>query len=114
MRMQDFMHATPILLALAWCLAPPPTSAFAAAAQEHGPAAALSSAYPSAACGRDLPQQDDSDASEDYERLASSKNPCAVADDNLARAEAEILRPKPPVATAPQRGLGSQVEASVP
>ena len=28
----------------------------------------------------------------------SSKDPCAVADNNLAREEAEILKPKPPAA----------------
>jgi hypothetical protein len=97
------MRLAPILLALTWSLAPPPTSAFAQAAPERGPVAALAAAYPGAACGRDLPQQDDSAASEDYERQASSKDPCAVADDNLAREEAEILKPKPPTAAAPRK-----------
>ena len=100
MRVQDSIHLTPILLALVCLSALAPASASAAAA--HGPVEAISSAYASAVCGGDLPRQDDSEASDDYERLASSKNPCAVADDNLAREEAEILRPKPAAATAPQ------------
>jgi Protein of unknown function (DUF3160) len=102
MRLQDSVRRTPILLALACLLALPPTSALAAAAPEHGPIEAISSADPGASCRRDLPQQNDSEAVDESERLASSKNPCAVADDNLAREEAEILRPKPPAAAAPQ------------
>jgi hypothetical protein len=94
------MRLAPILLALACSLALPP--AFAQAASERGPVAALASTYNGAACGRDLPQQDDSEPSADYERQASSKDPCAVADDNLAREEAEILKPKPPAAAAPR------------
>jgi hypothetical protein len=54
-----------------------------------------------AACGRDQPQQEDAEPSPDEERLVSAKDPCAVADNNLAREEAEILKPKPLVATAP-------------
>jgi hypothetical protein len=93
------MRPAPILLALVWSLAPPPAAAFEAT--PHGPPAALASVYPGAACGRDLPQQDVSETSTDYERLVSAKDPCAVADNNLAREEAAILNPKPPVATAP-------------
>lgn len=73
--MQDTIRLTPTLVALAYLLAPPQTSAFAAAASEHGPVEAISSAYPGAACGRNLQRQDNSEASDDYERLASSKNP---------------------------------------
>ena len=102
MRLQDSVRRTPNLLALACLLALPPTSALAAAAPEHGPIEAISSADPGASCRRDLPQQNDSEAVDESERLASSKNPCAVADDNLAREEAEIVRPKPPAAAAPQ------------
>ena len=51
-------------------------------------------------CGLDLLQQDDRESYEDHERLASSKDPCAVADNNLAREEAEILKSKPPAAAA--------------
>src|SRR5271168_1433752 len=57
---------------------------------------------PDAACGLALSQPEDPDTYEDNERLASSKNPCAVADNNLAREEAEILKPKPPAAAAPR------------
>ena len=96
------MRLAPILLALAWSLALPPTSTFAQAAA-RGPAAALPSAYPRAACGRDLPQQDDSEPSADYERRASSMDPCAVADDHLARDEAAILKPTPPAAAVPRK-----------
>ena len=99
------MRPAPILLALVCLLAPLPTSAFAPsafalAAPADAPVEALSSAYAGAACGRDLPQRDDSERSTDDERLASAKDPCAVADNNLAREEAEILKGKPPVAAA--------------
>ena len=98
MRMQDATRLPLTLLTLVWCLASPPTSAFAASATERGPVAALASTNSGAACGRDQSQQDDPEPSADYGRLASSKSPCAVADDNLAREEAEILKPKPPAA----------------
>lgn len=98
MRMQDATRLPLTLLTLVWCLASPPTSAFAASATERDPVAALSSTDSDAACVRDQLQQDDPEPSADYGRLASSKSPCAVADDNLAREEAEILKPKPPAA----------------
>ena len=68
MRMGDSFRPAPILLALICLLAPLPTSAFAPsafalAAPEDAPVAALSSAYAGAACGRDLPQRDDSERS---------------------------------------------------
>jgi hypothetical protein len=92
-----------LILALAWSLAPHPTAAFAQGAPERGPVVAPASADPGVACRRDLPRQDDPEPSTDYERQASSKDPCAVADDNLARAEAEILKAKPPAAAAPRQ-----------
>ncbi len=95
------MRPAPILLALTCLLAPPPASAFALAVEEDAPVAALSSAYAGAVCGRDLPKQDDSAPAADDDRRASAKDPCAVADNNLARAEAEILKGKPPVPAAP-------------
>ena len=54
-------------------------------------------------CDRKAPQQDDDQLSSDSSRRASSKDPCAVADDNLRRAEAEILQPRPAVAAAPRQ-----------
>src|SRR5262245_20329891 len=95
------MRLAPILLALVCALAPPPTSALAQTTEERGPVAALPSAAAGAACSRDLRQPDDIEASEDYSRQASSKNPCAVADENLSREEAEILKSKPAAAAAP-------------
>jgi hypothetical protein len=67
MRMQDTIRLTPTLVALAYLLVPPQTSAFKAAASEHRPVEAISSA-PGAACGRNLPRQDDSEASEGHLR----------------------------------------------
>src|SRR5690349_17484377 len=87
------------LVALAWSLVLPLTSALAQAVPDRGAIAVLSST-PGAGCGRDQPQQDDSVFPADYERQASSKDPCAVADDNLAREEAEILKSKPPATAA--------------
>jgi hypothetical protein len=87
---------------MAWALTLPPAPAFAQAVPERGPVAALTSVSPGAACSRDLPQQDESEPPTEYERRASAKDPCAVADDNLARDEAEILKPKPPAAAAPR------------
>src|SRR5262245_3622094 len=84
------------LLAMAWALTLPPSPAFAQAARERSPVAALTSVSPGAACSRDLSQQDESEALTEYERRASAKDPCAVADENLARDEAEILKPRPP------------------
>ena len=97
------MRLTPIFLALAWSLATPLTFAFAQPAPERGPVAVLASASDGAACSRQLPQQDDLEPSADYGRRASSKDPCAVADDNLAREEAEVLKPTPPAAVAPRK-----------
>ena len=81
----------------------PLTAAFVPAAPPATlvPVAAGSPAFPDAVCGNDLQPQNDSEPYEDHERLASSNDPCAVADNNLAREEAEVLKPKPPaVATA--------------
>ena len=92
------MRLAPILLALACSLALPQMPASGQAV----PPPALAPASPDAACGRDPPQQEDRQPNWDNERLASSKDPCAVADNNLAREEAEILKPKPPAAAAPR------------
>lgn len=83
------MRLVPILALVAWCLS---TSLSSAVAQATG----------GAACGRDVPREEEVESSEDYGRRVSSKDPCAVADDNLARAEAEILKPQPPVPVTPQ------------
>ena len=91
-----------LIFALAWSLAPHPTAAFAQGAPERAPVAAPASASPGVACSRDLLGQDDPEPSTDYERRASSTDPCAVADANLAREEAEILKAKPPAAAAPR------------
>jgi len=90
------MRLAPFLLAVACALALSQTPASGQSAPV--PAAAASPASRDAACGRDPPQAADRETYEDYERLASSKDPCAVADNNLAREEAEILKPKPPAA----------------
>ncbi len=94
------MRLAPIVFALACSLALPQTPASAQVAPQPVPLVALPTASPGAACDGDLPQPDDSSPSADYERRASSKDPCAVADDNLAREEAEILKLKPPAAAA--------------
>jgi hypothetical protein len=73
------MRLAPILLALACSLALPQMPASGQAVPPPAPASL------DAACGRDRPQQDDRQPEADYERLASSKDPCAVADNNLAR-----------------------------
>ena len=101
MRLAPILLAS-TLLAMPWALTLPPAPAFAQAAPERGPVAALASVSPGAACSRDLPQQDESEPPTEFERRASAKDPCAVADDNLARDEAEILKPKPPAAAAPR------------
>jgi hypothetical protein len=88
-----------LILALACSLAS--HAAFAQGAP--GPAAAPPSASPGVACSRDPLGQDDPEPSTDYGRQASSKNPCTVADDNLARDEAEILKARPPAAAAPRQ-----------
>jgi hypothetical protein len=98
MRVQHSIRLTPTLLTLVCLLALAPASASAAA--EHGPLDTISSTSPGTQCGGDLPPQNDAAAGDDTERVTSSKNPCAVADNNLARDEAEILRPKPPAAAA--------------
>jgi hypothetical protein len=95
------MRAAPILLALALSFAPPLTRGFAQPAPERAAAAPVASPADGAACSRQPPQEeDDFDPSLDYSRRASSKDPCAVADDNLARDEAEILAAKPAAAAA--------------
>jgi hypothetical protein len=101
MRLQAPIRPTLALLAFVCLLLPAPLPASAATAPDHGPVV-IASADPGVMCSRDLPPQDDSEAADDSERLASSNNPCAVADDNLAHDEAEILRPKQPAAPAPQ------------
>ena len=58
---------------------------------------------PSTACNRDPLPQDDPEPSTDYGRRATAKDPCAVADENLAREEAEILKAKPAAAAAPRQ-----------
>ncbi len=93
------MRCAPILLAFACALAPlsPPASA-----QVEPPVtvAAPPTVSPGAACGGERAPADASGTEPDDKRRASSKDPCAVADDNLARDEAEILKPKPPAAAA--------------
>lgn len=81
-----------LVLAVAWSLAPLGTPAFAQAAPP--------SVSPGAACTRDpFQQQNDGETSfPDDERRISSKNPCDVADENLARDEAEILKGRTPAA----------------
>jgi Protein of unknown function (DUF3160) len=99
MWMHDATRLPPILLAMALWSIPLTMATSAAALLEGGPIAAQSSTSPSPACGGALQQTDDFDASADYRRLASSKNPCGVADDNLARDEVEILKAKPSAPT---------------
>jgi hypothetical protein len=55
------------------------------------------------ACGGDLSQPLEPEAAADTGRRVSSKDPCAIADSNLARDEAEILKPKASAGTMPQR-----------
>jgi hypothetical protein len=88
-----------LILALAWSLAPHPIAAFA----QGAPAAAPAAASPRGACGPGPALEDDPAPSMDYERRATSNDPCAVADDNLAREEAEILKAKAPAAAAPRQ-----------
>lgn len=85
------MRLGPILLSLAWSFAASLTLAFA-----QVPAASDDPA----ACRRQAPQEDDYDSSADFGRRVSSKEPCTVADDRLARDEATILQAKPVAAVA--------------
>jgi hypothetical protein len=103
MGMHDSIRLSPIPHTRACLLVLAPTAAVAAPAPAHGPVEVIAAANPGAVCSRDPLQQNDAEAGDDTERVASSKNPCAVADDNLAREEAEILKPKPPAAAAPQQ-----------
>ena len=93
------MRPAPILLALACALAPLSIPA-SAQAEPSVTVAAPSPVSPGAACGRERAPADEPRTDTDDMRRASSKDPCAVADDNLAREEAEILKPKPPEAAA--------------
>ena len=85
------MRLAAVLLALAWSSTAPFAFAVAQTAADR------------LVCDRKAPQQDDDQPSSDFHRRASSKDPCAVADANLKRDEAEILRPKPAVAAAPRK-----------
>ncbi|MCX7363494.1 MAG: DUF3160 domain-containing protein, partial [Alphaproteobacteria bacterium] len=85
------MRLGPVLLALVWGSTAPLGFAVAQTVPDR------------LACDRRAPQQDDDQPSSDLSRRTSSKDPCAVADDNLKRDEAEILRPKPAVAAAPRK-----------
>jgi hypothetical protein len=96
------MRPAPILLALAFSLAAPLAGAFAQAAPETGPAPPIASTADGAACGH-APPKEDFDPLEEHSRRASAKDPCAVADDNLARDEAEILAARPATAAAPRK-----------
>ena len=83
-----------LILAFACSLALPSAAALAQAAP----------ASPGTACSRDpLPQNETEEFSPDYSRRATAKDPCAVADENLAREEAEILKAKPVAAAAPRQ-----------
>ena len=92
-----------LILALTCSLALQATAALAQATAEPGPAAPPPST--SAACSRDplLQNENDPETSTDYGRRAASKDPCAVADENLAREEAEILKARPAAAAAPRQ-----------
>lgn len=86
------MRLGPILLALTWSFAASLTLAFAQAPSASDDAAV---------CGRKAPPEDEYEPSSDYARRASSKAPCTVSDDRLARDEATILQAKP-IAVAPR------------
>jgi hypothetical protein len=85
-----------LVLALALSSVPCATAAVAQTAPERG-------AILGAACNRELPPQDDPEPDSKDERRTASRDPCAVADNNLARDEAEILKGKPPAAAAPRQ-----------
>jgi hypothetical protein len=95
------MRPAPILLALISLSASLPASTFATADAEQGRLAAVAAADSGAACAQDLLQQD-ADQPPQYERRASANGRCDVADANLARDEAEILKASPAVAAAPR------------
>jgi hypothetical protein len=100
--MGDTMRPAPILLALT-LFAAPLAGAFAQPAPER-PAAPPAATADRAACSREAPQeQDDLDPLLEYSRRAAAKDPCTVADDNMARDEAEILAAKPATAAAAPR-----------
>ena len=93
------MRPAPVVLALTLSLSAPLAGALAQPAA--APAAAVAPAADGAACSRQPPQdQDEFDPMVDYSRRDAAKDPCAVADDNLARDEAEILAAKPAAAAA--------------
>src|ERR1700683_2337419 len=90
------MRFTPILLALACSFAPAQTPApMAAEPPAEVPIVASSPAPLDGVCGGASPAQDDRQPDGLNNRLASSKDPCAVADNNIAREGAGILGPKP-------------------
>jgi hypothetical protein len=98
------MRVAPILLALACSLAPPPNPAsLADEPPALVPIVANSPTLLDAVCGRDLLPHDDRELDGNNKQLASSKDPCAIADNNLAREEAEILKLKPSAAAAPRK-----------
>lgn len=86
------MRLGSILLALALSCAVPLISAFAQVAPS-GPGDAAS-------CRNKPAPDDEYETSTDYSRRKSSKNPCTVADEGLARDEATILQAKPVAAVA--------------
>jgi hypothetical protein len=80
-------------LALALSLIAPLTFELARAAPEPAP--------PDGACSRKAPPEDEYAPSEGLGRRVSSKDPCAVADESLARDEATILQARPSAAVVP-------------
>lgn len=98
------MRLAPIVLALIWSSAACLVPAFA----QTVPAPAQANDGP--ACHGPAPELYEEDPSKDLSRRASSKNPCAVAQANLKRDEAEILRPKPALAAVPHGAWDGQAK----
>lgn len=93
------MRPAPILLAWACVWTQLPTHAYG---QAESPGAIVGPPWvvPGPACGGERAPVDEPGTDADDKRRASSKDPCAVADNNLARDETEILKPKPQEAAA--------------